>query len=76
MFEYEQDIVEELRNTNKEFEQLFREHGKLKKRVRDAELGILPWDDYTLENMKKKKLWAKDRMAMMIAKYKREHSTA
>lgn len=76
MFEYEQDIVEELRNTNKEFEQLFREHSKLKKRVRDAELGILPWDDYTLENMKKKKLWAKDRMAMMIAKYKHEHTVA
>lgn len=76
MFEYEQDIVDELRNTNQEFEQLFREHGKLKKKVRDAELGILPWDDYTLENMKKKKLLAKDKMAMMIAKYKREHTTA
>ena len=74
MFEYEQDIVEELRNSNKKFEKLFTEHHRLKEKVRDAELGVLPLDDYTLEIMKKKKLLAKDRMAAMIARYKREHS--
>lgn len=74
MFEYEQDIVEELRNTNKRFEELFEEHHRLKKKVRDAELGVLPLDDFSVERMKKQKLLAKDRMAAMIARYKREHS--
>jgi uncharacterized protein YdcH (DUF465 family) len=74
MFEYEQEIVEDLRSTNKQFERLYREHSKLKKQVHDADLGVLPLDDYTLENMKKKKLMAKDRMAMMIRQYKQEHA--
>ncbi len=76
MFEYEQDIVEELRKSNARFEELYKEHHKLKEKVRDAELGVLPLDDYRLENMKKMKLLAKDRMAAMIAQYKREHSMA
>lgn len=76
MFEYEQDIVEKLRVSNDRFEKLFQEHHKLKEKVRDAELGVLPLDDFTLENMKKEKLLAKDRMAAMIAKYKREHLVA
>ncbi len=75
MFEYEQDIVQELRSSNKQFEKLYNEHRKLKTKVRDAELGILPFDDYRLEVMKKEKLLIKDRMAAMIAQYKREHSS-
>jgi len=74
MFEYEQDIVEDLRSTNKQFERLYREHTKLKKQVHDADLGVLPLDDYTLENMKKKKLLAKDRMALIIRQYKQEQT--
>ena len=76
MFEYEQDIVEQLRSNNKQFEKLYNEHRKLKTKVRDAELGILPLDDYRLEVMKKEKLLIKDRMAAMIAQYKRQHSIA
>ena len=72
MFEYEQDIVEQLRSNNKQFQKLY----KLKTKVRDAELGILPLDDYRLEVMKKEKLLIKDRMAAMIAQYKRQHSIA
>ena len=74
MFEYEQDIVEKLRNTNKLFEELYEEHHRLKEKVRDAEIGVLPLDDFAVERMKKEKLLAKDRMAAMIARYKREHS--
>jgi uncharacterized protein YdcH (DUF465 family) len=74
MFEYEKEIVDELRKNNKKFEQLFEEHHKLKDKVRDAGLGVLPLDDYTLENMKKKKLLVKDRMAAMIARYKQGQS--
>lgn len=74
MFEYEQDIVEKLRTTNELFEELYEEHHRLKEKVRDAELGVLPLDDFTVERMKKKKLLAKDRMAAMITRYKREHT--
>ncbi|MEN8129219.1 MAG: YdcH family protein [Pseudomonadota bacterium] len=76
MFEYEQDVVDELRNTDRKFEKLYQEHKKLKKKVRDAKLGMLPLDDFTVEKMKKRKLLAKDRMAMKIARYKRENVTA
>lgn len=74
MFEYEQDIVEKLRNTNELFEELYDKHHRLKEKVRDAEIGVLPLDDFSVERMKKEKLLAKDRMAAMIARYKREHS--
>ena len=76
MFEYEQDIVEALRSSNEKFQELYNEHRKLKEQVRDAELGVIPMNDFALETMKKKKLLAKDRMAAMIARYKREHSMA
>jgi uncharacterized protein YdcH (DUF465 family) len=76
MFEYEQEIVAELLSSNKEFEKLYNEHRKLKTKVRDAELGVLPLDDYRLEVMKKEKLLMKDRMAAMIVQYKRDHSPA
>lgn len=76
MFEYEQDVVDELRNTDRKFEKLFQEHKKLKKKVRDAKLGVFSLDDFTVEKMKKKKLLAKDRMAVKIAQYKREKATA
>ncbi|MCP4408040.1 MAG: DUF465 domain-containing protein [Gammaproteobacteria bacterium] len=76
MFEYEQDVVDELRNTDRKFEKLYQEHKKLKKKVRDAKLGVFSLDDFTVEKMKKKKLLAKDRMAVKIAQYKREKATA
>ena len=76
MFEYEQEIVEKLRITDGQFERLYSEHAELKRQVKDAELGVNPVDDYTLGTMKKKKLLAKDRMAAMIEKYKREHTVS
>ncbi|MCY4222775.1 MAG: YdcH family protein [Thiotrichales bacterium] len=74
MFEYDQEIVEVLLNDNKQFQALYEEHDTLKKKVRDAELGVLPLDDLSLGTMKKEKLLAKDRMAAMIEQYRREHA--
>ena len=74
MFEYDQDIVEVLLNDNEQFQALYREHNSLKKRVRDAELGVMPLDDLSLGTMKKEKLLAKDKMAAMIEQYRRQHA--
>lgn len=71
MFEFEREIVDALLSGNKHFEELHNQHGQLKRKVRDAELGVLPLDDVALEKMKKEKLLAKDRMAAIIEEYKR-----
>ena len=73
MFEYDQEIVQRLLNDSEKFKQLYRQHHDLKEKVRNAELGIDPLDDYTLGAMKKQKLLAKDQMAALIADYRRHH---
>ncbi|MCP5152342.1 MAG: YdcH family protein [Ectothiorhodospiraceae bacterium] len=74
MFEYDQDIVNILLEGNDEFRELYREHDELKEKVRDAELGVHPVDDAVLNTMKRRKLITKDRMAVMIESYRREHA--
>ena len=71
MFEYDQDIVEHLLNDNQNFQELYKQHTELKTKVRDAEIGVHPVDDYTLGTLKKEKLLAKDRMAAIIENYRR-----
>ncbi len=71
MFEFERDIVKALVDDDKQFEELYNQHHVLKEQVRDAELGVVPLNDVALGNMKKQKLLTKDRMAVMIADYKR-----
>ncbi len=71
MFEFERDIVEALVNDDKQFEELYNQHHVLKEKVKNAELGVFPLNDVALGDMKKQKLLTKDRMAAMIADYKR-----
>jgi uncharacterized protein YdcH (DUF465 family) len=73
MFEYDQDIVQELLRNDRRFQELYQQHTELKSKVRDAEHGVSPCDDYTLGTLKKEKLLAKDKMASMIAEYRRQH---
>ena len=73
MFEYDQEIVETLLKDNEQFQALYREYDELKTKVRDAEAGVLPFDDFSLGTMKKEKLLAKDKMAALIEQYRREH---
>lgn len=73
MFEYDQEIVAILLKDNEQFQTLYREHNELKTKVRDAEAGVLPLDDFSLGTMKKEKLLAKDKMAALIEQYRREH---
>jgi uncharacterized protein len=63
MFEGQpQSDVDALLKNNAEFRQLYRRHQQLDKQVLDAELGVLPIDDFTLGRMKREKLQAKDRL--------------
>ena len=74
MFEYDQNIVDSLLNENSDFKRLYDKHVELKQRVKAANLGTLPVDDYSLENMKKEKLHLKDQMAHIIEDYRRAHA--
>ena len=71
MFEYDQEIVQQLLSENPEFQQLYEKHTQLKTKVHEAESGVHPVDDLALGEMKKEKLLAKDRMAVIIEDYRR-----
>ena len=74
MFEYEQEIVDELLQESDQFKTLYDRYSRLKAKVRDANLGTLPLDDFSLENLKKEKLLLKDNMAEMIRNYRAAHA--
>jgi len=74
MFEYENEIVQNLLSENDDFKRLFNKHDQLKRRVSQANIGEEPVDDFSLENMKKEKLLLKDRMAAIIEDYRRSHA--
>ena len=74
MFEYEQEIVDELLQESDQFKTLYDRYSRLKAKVRDANLGTLPLDDFSLENLKKGKLLLKDNMAEMIRNYRAAHA--
>ena len=66
MFENQShEDLEALMKADTEFRRLYRHHQELDSKVQDAELGVLPIDDYTLASMKKEKLQAKDRLLRM-----------
>lgn len=66
MFENRQQEVEQLMSENIEFRRLFNKHQKLHDKVSDAEHGVTAVDDLSLVQMKKEKLWAKDRLTRML----------
>lgn len=74
MFEYDQHIVNSLLTENNDFKRLYEKHDVLKQRVKEANAGTLPIDDFSLEKIKKEKLLLKDRMAYMIEDYRRAHA--
>ncbi|MCZ6712222.1 MAG: YdcH family protein [Gammaproteobacteria bacterium] len=74
MFEYDQDIVKELLDENERFQHLYQQHSTLKTQVREAETGLHPLDDLSLNRLKRKKLLAKDKMAHIIQQHQREHA--
>ena len=75
MFEFDQEIVDSLLSEDNDFKRLYEKHGQLKQKVRDANLGTDPMDDFALENLKKEKLLIKDRLAVIIENYRQAHAT-
>lgn len=66
MFEGQpQQEIDAMMKTDPEFRLLYHRHRELDKQVLDAELGVLPLDDFTLARMKREKLQAKDRLTRM-----------
>ena len=74
MFEYDQDIVDSLLNENEGFKRLYNKHGELKQRVKEAHLATDAIEGYSLEALKKEKLFLKDKMAVMINQYRETHA--
>ena len=63
MFEGQpQADIDALIKADPEFKQLYQRHRELDKKVTDAELGVLPIDDTQLGQMKREKLYAKERL--------------
>lgn len=66
MFEHRQNKMDELMKENENFRRIYNRHQELHKRVTAAEQGTAPMEDLALNQLKKEKLWAKDKLAMFM----------
>jgi len=66
MFEHRQNEMDELIKENEDFRRIYDRHQELDKRVTAAELGTAPMEDLALNQLKKEKLWAKDKLAIFM----------
>ena len=66
MFEHRQDKLDELIKENEDFRRIYDRHQELDKRVTAAELGTAPMEDLALNQLKKEKLWIKDKLAVFM----------
>ena len=67
MFERQQNKMDELIKENEDFRRIYNRHQELDKRVTAAELGTAPMEDLALNQLKKEKLWIKDKLAVFMA---------
>ncbi len=69
----EEEIIEKLYSENEEFRKLKDEHRELEKRLQEyvSKPYLTTSEQVEMENIKKRKLYLKDRMYMMVEKYKR-----
>ena len=63
MFERQQNKMDKLIKENEDFRRIYDRHQELDKRVTAAELGTAPMEDLALNQLKKEKLWIKDKIA-------------
>jgi uncharacterized protein len=66
MFEHHQQEMEKLMKENEDFLRIYNRHQELDKRVSAAETGTAPMEDLALNQLKKEKLWAKDKLARIM----------
>ncbi len=67
MFEHQQNKMDELIKDNDDFRRIYNRHQELDKRVTAAELGTAPMEDLALNQLKKEKLWVKDKLAVFMS---------
>ena len=58
--------MEKLIEENEDFRRIYNRHQELDKRVTEAELGTAPMEDLALNQLKKEKLWIKDKLAVFM----------
>jgi uncharacterized protein YdcH (DUF465 family) len=66
MFERQKSKMDELIKENEDFRRIYNRHQELDKRVTAAELGTAPMEDLALNQLKKEKLWIKDKIAVFM----------
>jgi len=66
MFEHRKNKMDELIKENEDFRRIYDRHQELDKRVTAAELGTAPMEDLALNQLKKEKLWVKDKLAVLM----------
>ena len=66
MFEHRKKKLDELIKENEDFRRIYDRHQELDKRVTAAELGTAPMEDLALNQLKKEKLWVKDKLAILM----------
>ncbi len=71
MFEFDEEIVENLLKESVDFKRLYDKHIDLNREVDSANTGDTPIEDMELEGMKKEKLFIKDQMAQIIEDYRK-----
>jgi uncharacterized protein YdcH (DUF465 family) len=66
MFSNQKNTMEKLIEENEDFRRIYNRHQELDKRVTAAELGTAPMEDLALNQLKKEKLWIKDKLAVFM----------
>jgi len=66
MFSDQKNKLDQLMNDNEDFRRIYDRHQELDKRVTAAELGTAPMEDLALNQLKKEKLWIKDKLAVYM----------
>ncbi|MEM6998950.1 MAG: DUF465 domain-containing protein [Pseudomonadota bacterium] len=72
MFDHDSELVSSLLAEDESFRRLYIKHDDLKKTVQQANEGEISIDEFELENMKKEKLYLKDKMSVVLEAH-RQH---
>ena len=67
------DVMQVLRNSDSHFSEMFDEYHALTNQVEHLEEDDLPVDDFTIEDMKKKRVKLKDTMYKMLVAHRNSH---
>ena len=67
------DVMQALRNSDSHFSQMFDEYHALTNEVEHLEEEDVPVDDFTIEDMKKKRVKLKDTMYKMLVAHRNSH---